>query len=132
MHSTETYEPTAQHGSLGTINLSSVAGVIGAPMTLAYSATKAGVLGMSRCAAVELAPERIRVNTIHPGNTMTNMIKGAIDANPGLVETTTAAAPMKVMIEPIDIANGALFLASDESRYMTGALLVIDAGMSID
>lgn len=121
---------TGKGGSI--INLSSVAGVIGAPMTLAYSATKAGVLGMSRCAAVELAPERIRVNTIHPGNTMTNMIKGAMDANPGLVETTTAAAPMKVMIEPIDIANGALFLASDESRYMTGAMLVIDAGMSID
>jgi len=114
------------------INISSVAGVIGAPMTLAYSATKAGVLGMSRCAAVELAPERIRINTIHPGNTLTNMIKGAIDANPGLVESTTASAPMRVMIEPVDIANGALFLASDESRYMTGAMLVIDAGMSID
>jgi NAD(P)-dependent dehydrogenase (short-subunit alcohol dehydrogenase family) len=114
------------------VNISSVAGVIGAPMTLSYSATKAGVLGMSRCAAVELAPERIRVNTIHPGNTLTNMIKGAMDANPGLVETTTASVPMKVMIEPIDIANGAVFLASDESRYMTGAMLVIDAGMSID
>jgi NAD(P)-dependent dehydrogenase (short-subunit alcohol dehydrogenase family) len=121
---------TGKGGSI--VNISSVAGLIGAPLTLAYSATKAGVLGMSRCAAVELAPERIRVNTIHPGNTMTNMIKGAMDANPGLVEATTAGVPMKVMIEPIDIANGALFLASDESRYMTGAMLVIDGGMSID
>ena len=121
------------HGKGGSIiNMSSVAGIIGAPMTLAYSTTKAGVLGMSREAAIELGPEHIRVNTIHPGNTMTNMIKGAMDANPGLVEATTASVPMKVMIEPIDIAYGALFLASDESRYMTGAMLVIDAGMSVD
>jgi NAD(P)-dependent dehydrogenase (short-subunit alcohol dehydrogenase family) len=114
------------------INISSVAAIMGSPMALAYSASKAGVLGMSRSAAVELAPERIRVNSIHPGNTMTNMIKGAIDANPGLIESTVASVPMRVMIEPIDIANGALFLASDESRYMTGAMLVIDGGMSSD
>jgi NAD(P)-dependent dehydrogenase (short-subunit alcohol dehydrogenase family) len=110
------------------INISSSAAERGMPGTLSYSAAKAGVVGMSRTAAVELGPERIRVNTILPGNVLTNLIKGFIDAHPPAADALIAMNPMQALLDPVDIAYGALYLASDESRFVTGSSLVIDAG----
>ncbi|MEC8429509.1 MAG: glucose 1-dehydrogenase [Pseudomonadota bacterium] len=117
------------------INISSIEGIIGDPMTAAYNASKGGVRIFTKSAALHCADNgyNIRVNSIHPGYVMTPLV-----AN-GLAELDEAEAeqfanrilssiPLGEMGQPVDIANGAVFLASDESRYMTGSELVIDGG----
>ena len=109
------------------INISSIAGIVGGNGA-AYSASKAGVTLLTRDNAVELARDNIRVNSIHPGGVMTPMtefIKTMEDGD----EVIKAMCPMARMGTADEIAYGALFLASDESSYVTGAELVIDGGM---
>jgi NAD(P)-dependent dehydrogenase (short-subunit alcohol dehydrogenase family) len=118
----------SNQGGGSIINISSTAAERGMPLALSYSAAKAGVVGMSRTAAVELGPERIRVNTILPGNVMTNLIKGFVEAHPPAADVLIAMSPMKAILDPVDVAYGALYLASDEARFVTGTSLVIDAG----
>jgi NAD(P)-dependent dehydrogenase (short-subunit alcohol dehydrogenase family) len=117
-----------QGGSI--INLSSVAGQVGVRGCAAYSASKGGVRAFTKSVALEVAPDRIRVNTIHPGMILTNMQKVALQDNREQYAVVTAAIPMGYMGDPLDIANCALFLASDESRYITGAELTVDGGFT--
>ncbi|NMI01786.1 mycofactocin-coupled SDR family oxidoreductase [Pseudonocardia acidicola] len=130
-----------EQGHGGSIILtSSIAGLIAFPNLGHYTAAKHGVVGLMRTLAVELAPHRIRVNSIHPTTVDTDMVN-----NPaiyslflgGLQGATRADAEvgMKAMnaipipwVDPIDISNAVLWLASDESRYVTGTTQVIDAG----
>jgi NAD(P)-dependent dehydrogenase (short-subunit alcohol dehydrogenase family) len=129
-----------EQGTGGSIILtSSIAGLIAFPNLAHYNAAKHGVTGLMRTLALELAPHFIRCNSLHPTTVDTPMID-----NPavrmlfmGGVEATRdeAAAGLKAMnaipvpwVEAVDIANAALFLASDESRYITGTTQVIDAG----
>ncbi|MBT8059147.1 MAG: glucose 1-dehydrogenase [Gammaproteobacteria bacterium] len=117
------------------VNLSSIEGLIGEPNTAAYNASKGGVRIFTKSAALHCAAQGygIRVNSIHPGYIMTRLVSGALESMP---ETESQALLGRVMNEiplgspgePEDIANGCLFLASDESRYMTGSELVIDGG----
>lgn len=112
-----------QRGSI--INLSSIWGKVAVSGAVAYHATKGAVLMMTKNAAITYAREGVRVNSLHPGIIATPLIKGQpADLNDGVV----AATPMGRMGEPREIANGALFLASDEASFMTGAELVIDGG----
>ncbi|MEM8563868.1 MAG: glucose 1-dehydrogenase [Pseudomonadota bacterium] len=117
------------------INISSVEGIIGEQKIAAYNASKGGVRIFTKSAALHCCDQgyAIRVNSVHPGFIETPMVSGAIDTM-GEIESeafTTRIVgniPMGHMGEPIDVANGVLYLASDESKYMTGSELVIDGG----
>lgn len=116
-------------GSL--VNLSSIAGHVGTKTTVAYAATKGGVLAMSRSIAVEEAENNIRCNTIHPGMIWTNMQAEAMGSKEAESYNPPAfMVPMERQGTPQEIANMALFLASDESSYVTGAEFVVDGGMT--
>lgn len=108
------------------INLSSTSGLTGRPRQMAYGATKWAVRGMTKTAAVELGPDNIRINSIHPGMTDTPMLQ---KMRP---QAETDAAAMKLPLsrpgKPADMASMALFLASDQSAYCTGAEFVVDGG----
>lgn len=110
------------------VNISSVAGLRGSPGAIAYSATKWALRGMTKAAAVDLAPKGIRVNSIHPGPIDTEMLN---------VRTTEERAarlqlvPMKRMGTVDEIANLVLFLVSNESSYITGAEVAIDGGATL-
>ncbi|NDH52063.1 MAG: glucose 1-dehydrogenase [Betaproteobacteria bacterium] len=124
-----------KHRGGSIINISSIDGIIGEPMAAAYSASKGGVRIFTKSAALHCANKgyRIRVNSLHPGVIRTPMVENAFAALPpadrqALIARLEAQVPLGAWGEPVDIANGVLFLASDESRYMTGAELVIDGG----
>lgn len=107
------------------INTSSIWGKVGAAGVSAYTASKAAVSHMSKNAALTYVGDNIRVNSLHPGIVDTPMI-AAQDA--AITQTIVDITPMKRLGLPIEIAYGALFLASDEASFMTGAELVIDGG----
>lgn len=111
------------------INLSSIAGTLGIQGLSAYAAAKGGVRSMTKTIAIEGAPDNIRCNSIHPGMIWTNMMKQAATDAEAVKDALMAAIPLRRMGEPVDIANAVLFLASDESRYVTGIELYVDGGM---
>ncbi len=115
-------------GSL--INLSSVAGLVGISTCVAYGASKGGVRLMSKSLAVELGKYGIRSNSVHPGVIWTNMQSGAGNGTRENADTLAAGIPLGRVGEPRDIANCILYLASDESDYITGAEFTVDAGMT--
>jgi SDR family mycofactocin-dependent oxidoreductase len=122
------------------IVISSAAGLSGVPNLAHYVTAKHGLVGLMRTLAVELAPLNIRVNSIHPTAVATTMIQndealqlfsgGAPGATwDDVIPVFTALNALKIpWVEPVDIANAVLYLASDESRYVTGTTHVIDAG----
>lgn len=110
------------------VNISSIAGIVGGNGA-AYSASKAGVTLLSKDNAVELAKDNIRVNSIHPGGVLTPMTD-FMSTMEGSEEMVKNMCPMQRMGTAEEIANGALFLVSDEATYITGAELVIDGGMT--
>ena len=110
------------------INLSSVAGLRGAGMAHAYAASKWAVRGMTRSLAQELAPSQVRVNSIHPGIIDTPMAEEFDQA--GVREAVRERIPVGYEASADDVANLALFLASDESSYCTGSEFVVDGGMT--
>ncbi|MBK5263992.1 MAG: glucose 1-dehydrogenase [Alphaproteobacteria bacterium] len=108
------------------INFSSIWGIAAVPGAAAYHATKAAVRHLSKHAAVTYAPDNIRVNSIHPGIIATPMVlEDQADETSAAV---VAATPLGRMGQPIELANGVLFLASDEASFITGTELVIDGG----
>ncbi|MFM2206360.1 MAG: hypothetical protein RL213_335 [Bacteroidota bacterium] len=109
------------------VNVSSIAGVVGGNGP-AYSASKGGLRLLTKDLGVELAKYNIRVNALLPGGVLTPMTEQAVKM-PGMEAVIKSISPQGRMAEPIELAYGALFLASDESSFMTGADLVIDGGM---
>ena len=107
--------------------IGSIAGGMANPGYATYSASKAAVRAYARTWSTELAPFGIRVNTLSPGPTDTPMFDQVSDE---VRETLSAQIPAKRLGNPAEIAAAALFLASDESTYVSGAELVIDGGMS--
>jgi (+)-trans-carveol dehydrogenase len=132
--------PMVERGQGGSVMLtSSVAGLTAYPLLAHYTAAKHGVTGLMRNLAIELAPHSIRVNTIHPGNVDTPMINNSVmfehllgDPNASREDAAAAFKPMNALpvswLDATDIANTALWLASDEARYVTGTTQVVDAG----
>jgi len=112
------------------INISSIHATLSEPSASAYTAAKGGMEAFSRTAATELCPHRIRINCIQPGATYTDL------TIPMYTEPVKQALyeriPMKEIAQPEWIASGAVFLASDDSRYMTGQVLVLDGGYVMD
>ena len=133
-----------EQGTGGSIVLtSSTAGLKGTPNVLPYTAAKHAVVGIMRTLALELAPHSIRVNTIHPTGVATDMILNEAafrlflpdEAHPTREQAAEAFQATNALpvpwVEPVDISNALLFLASDESRYVTGLELKVDAGYTI-
>lgn len=110
------------------VNISSVAGLRGSPGAIAYSATKWALRGMTKAAAIDLAPRRIRVNSIHPGPIDTEMLNvRTAEQNRQRLQ----AVPMKRMGTAEEVASLVSFLLSEESGYITGAEVAIDGGATL-
>jgi 3alpha(or 20beta)-hydroxysteroid dehydrogenase len=112
------------------VNVSSVAGLGGSPYLTAYAASKWAVRGMTKVLAKELAPHGVRVNSLHPGQIDTDMNARQREKTPELVERLVRAIPMRRIGTPDEVADAALYLACDESVYVTGSELVVDGGTS--
>ena len=109
------------------INISSIVGLIGNPGQANYAASKAGIIGLSKATAKELASRNITVNTIAPGYISTEM-SDAIEEK--TKENLLNQIPLGRIGSPEDIANMALYLASDQAGYITGQTIAIDGGMT--
>ncbi len=126
-----TAAPTmVERGSGSIINISSVAGLTGAPMLTAYSASKWAVRGMSKVAAKELAQFGVRVNSLHPGQIDTDMNTRQREKTPELIDRLIRGIPLGRIGAPEEVAHAIAYLASDESVYVTGAELAIDGGVT--
>ncbi len=110
------------------INISSMWGLVGASCEVHYSASKAGVIGLTKALAKELAPSGIRVNCIAPGVIKTNMLNGLSDDDLTQLADET---PLGRLGTPEDIANAVLFLASESSSFITGQVFSVDGGFVI-
>ena len=111
------------------INISSVAGLQGSPQSAAYSSTKGAVRILTKSTAIQYAKENIRCNSVHPGIIYTDMTSDSLDTDEGQ-RNWMNRVPLGRLGQSEDVANGVLFLASDESSYMTGSELVIDGGIT--
>lgn len=118
-----------EKGKGALIHMASIAAANAAPSAGAYSVGKAGVAMLSRQLAIEWASHGVRSNTISPGMTLTAMTEASY-TRPGHTEMRSKAIPIGRIGKPEDIANAALFLASDRSAYITGEDLVVDGGFT--
>jgi len=141
-HTVKASVPHISDGGGSVVIISSTSGIRGWPNTAHYTASKHAVVGLARTLANELGPRGIRVNTVHPGPVATPMVLNEAmfrRLRPDL-DNPTAADAAEVLqarnllpvpwVEPVDIANAVVFLASDEARYITGTQLVVDAGLT--
>ncbi len=116
------------------VNIASIHTIVAYTGTAAYDASKAGVIGLTRAMALDHAPDGIRVNAICPGYTDTPMLRSWADLQPdpqAALERAANLHPLKRIGTPRDIAEAALFLASDAASFITGATLVVDGGLTI-
>ncbi len=120
-----------ERGSGSIIMISSMASQYGIPKVVAYSASKSAVEGMTRALAVEWSALGVRVNCIAPGFIATEMSSKALDNDVERREKVISRTPMKRLGDPEDVANAALFLGSDQSKFITGVVLPVDGGNSI-
>ena len=121
-------------GNGSIINISSMSGIVASHNMSAYNSSKAAVRHLSKSVALHCAKSTnlVRCNSIHPVFTRTAMVQSMIDSAPdrNIEEKLVKQIPLRKLAEPIDIANAAVFLASDESSFITGTELVIDGGLS--
>ncbi|HLI34034.1 MAG TPA: 3-oxoacyl-ACP reductase FabG [Terriglobia bacterium] len=115
------------------INIGSILGIVPMRLQSAFDAAKAGMLNFTRGHALEAAPHGIRVNAIAPGSILTDVTQELFynPASQRLAESLLAHIPLGKPGEPEDIANAVLFLVSDEARYITGHVLVVDGGWTV-
>jgi NAD(P)-dependent dehydrogenase (short-subunit alcohol dehydrogenase family) len=114
------------------VNISSVQGFANEPGSSIYAATKSGILGLTRCLAVDFAAQRVRVNAVCPGAIYTAMTEAALVNDPHPQQTLDELSeriPLGRVGEPADVASAVFFLASAEASYITGASLVVDGGL---
>ncbi len=122
--------PMAEAGRGSVINLSSVAGLVGVANHACYGASKGAVRTMTKDAAIELAEDGVRVNSVHPAYIDTQMADYGAEVQDATKEDLDAMHPLGHMGEPDDVAYAVLYLASEESKFMTGAELVLDGGFT--
>lgn len=117
------------------VNTSSTFSIVGSPGYSAYHATKGGVNSMTRAAAVALVKDRIRVNAVCPGTTMTPGLLASVKATAidfdAAMESYAELQPMGRFGQPLEVANAYVFLASDEASFVTGESLVVDGGYTV-
>ena len=126
-HAARVMLDAGQGGSI--INLGSMYSVFGAPRSAAYGSAKTGILGLTRALAVELGPHGIRANAILPGWIETAMTRDVLDGEIG--REVRRKTPATRVGQPSDLVGAALFLASDASRFVTGASLPVDGGYHV-
>jgi len=123
--------PMIAQGSGSIVNISSIAGLVGSAGTVAYTASKFAVRGMTKVAAVELAPFGVRVNSVHPGFIDTAMLRDDVGlADPALRQAAGERIPNGRLAAAEDVAKLVLYLASDDSAYSTGSEFVVDGGLT--
>lgn len=117
-------------GARSIVNVASSAGRIGVPGMAAYAASKHGVIGLTKSAALELARQGVRVNAVCPGSVRTPMLSGFVGGDEVLLEKMGRQAPMGRLAEPGEIAEAIVWLLSDAASYVTGAILSPDGGVA--
>jgi NAD(P)-dependent dehydrogenase (short-subunit alcohol dehydrogenase family) len=131
-HAVRAMQPT---GGGVIVNIASILALVGDGILAAYCAAKGGVLGITRATAVRYAPEGIRCNAVCPGDIDTPLVQAYFDTAPdpaALRSEVSAEYPLKRIAQPREIARSVVFLASDDSSFMTGQPLVIDGGLLAD
>ncbi|WNC74200.1 glucose 1-dehydrogenase [Thalassotalea psychrophila] len=133
----KTIDVMKDNGGGSIVNISSIDGLVGDAMAIAYNASKGSVRLMTKSAALHCAKRQhsIRVNSVHPGYILTPLVQDKmLEADPAwrdeYIEQKVSRVPMGGMGEPDDIAHGCVYLASDEAKYVTGAEIVIDGGFT--
>ena len=111
------------------VNISSIFGLVSKEKRAIYSASKSGLIGLTRAAALDLAPHDILVNAVCPGVTMTELTK-TILSDPAAFQELTSKIPMKRCAEPEEIAPAVVFLCSEANNYITGQTIVVDGGFT--
>jgi NAD(P)-dependent dehydrogenase (short-subunit alcohol dehydrogenase family) len=120
-----------ERGGGSVINVASFVAIVGAATSqISYTASKGAVLSMSRELAVQFAREGIRVNALCPGPVETPLLLNIFGSNPAALERRRLHWPTGRLAKPREVVNGALFLASDESSYMTGSTFLVDGGLT--
>jgi NAD(P)-dependent dehydrogenase (short-subunit alcohol dehydrogenase family) len=120
-----------ERGGGSIVNVASVVALVGAATSqISYTASKGAVLSMTRELAVQFARDRIRVNALCPGPVETPLLLSIYGSDPGALERRRVHWPTGRLATPREIVNAALFLASDESSYVTGATFVVDGGLT--
>ena len=117
-----------QQGGGAIVNTSSVAGLVGFPNLPAYVATKHGVVGLTRTAALEYAEQGIRVNAVCPGVIQTAMIDRIVDGDAEAEAQFTALEPVGRMGSPAEVAQAVVWLCSDAASFVTGVAMPVDGG----
>lgn len=120
-------------GGGSVINMASALGLVGDPELAAYCAAKGGVIALTKAAAMGYGPQRVRVNCICPGDVNTPMVQEYFEKEPdpeGARRAVSAHYALRRIAEPREVAETALFLASDASSFMTGTVLVVDGGLT--
>jgi NAD(P)-dependent dehydrogenase (short-subunit alcohol dehydrogenase family) len=112
------------------VTVGSISGMFGEPAMALYSASKAGVVNLTRSAAVELGPRGIRVNCVCPGPTMTGLADALIATHPSMPATLSASTPLKRLAEPEEVAAVICFLASANASFVHGAVVPVDGGIT--
>lgn len=117
------------HGAI--VNMASLAGLKASGHNLAYSASKFAVVGMTKSAAMEYAPYNIRINAVCPSYTHTPMLDSVVEKQPGIDKKLLRFVPMGRFAEADEIAEAVLWLASDQSKFITGQTITLDGGLSL-
>lgn len=128
-HAARAMQASGTRGAI--VSLASTAGVMGGQGPHTYSMAKHGVIGLTKSVASELSPKGIRVNAVAPGGTVTPMTAALTGGDEQMItDFLKTSSPLGIACLPEDVANGILFLLSDEARFITGHTLVIDAGIT--
>ncbi|MDQ7092861.1 SDR family oxidoreductase [Desulfosporosinus sp. PR] len=113
------------------VNVSSAAGLIGSAGTAAYTASKHGVVGLTKASALEFAKQHIRINAVCPGFIRTPMLETIINSHPGVEEQLIAREPIGRLADPDEVAQAILGLCSNASSFITGVSLQVDGGLTL-
>ena len=119
-----------QRGGGAIVNVASTAGILAENRCAAYTASKAGVIGLGKNMAMDFAKDGIRVNTLCPGGTMTPRAARYLGENPAALAQLEGQTALKRLAQPEEIAQPAVFLATPAASYITGAAIVVDGGMT--
>ena len=126
----ELQQMMAQEGGGAIVNTASAAGLIGLPRAVAYAASKHGVIGITRTAALEYARRRIRVNAVCPGFVETAMVDIWDEMRPGMLDGVRRFNPMRRLGQPDEVAAAIVWLLSDEASFVNGHTLSVDGGVT--
>lgn len=115
-------------GGGAVVNTSSYAGLVAVPFASAYVASKHGVIGLTKAAAVEFGKKGVRVNAVCPGSARTQLNMERVAGNPAIEKSMTDVTPMKRFVEPEEVADAVVWLCSDRASFVNGHALAVDGG----